>query len=350
MGYDRISALPDHLITEILLWLLTGDSVKTSLLSTRWRNLWLDVPGLDFKLPFTNTKASFIERFLEFNRDARLRKFKLTYHRCKPNKGHPFGIREWIATAISRGAQHLEVVEIFDTSLKNKLEFMPLDIYKSKTLVSLNLVRVGMSDPDFVVFLPCLKNMYLEQIMCSGKDPSFMEKLISGCPVLEGLTVSRSFDDNVLVLRVRSKSLKRFSVWSDWIGTNGREFALEIDAPGLKYMDLGDHLSQRIVVKNLRSLFMIDIDSIFNAGSDTNLKMKKDAIGDFLNGISRVRHMIISQYTMEVFNRYLGSIPTFNNLYRLEASCNTSCNTHLLQVLPDFLESFPNLRHLTLCT
>ncbi|RID45118.1 hypothetical protein BRARA_I01867 [Brassica rapa] len=308
MGYDRISALPDCLITEILLCLPTRDSVKTSVLSTRWRNLWLDVPGLDIKLLFSNanTITNFIERFLEFNSDARLRKFKITYDDTS-SKGHgPFGIREWIATAISRGAQHLDVVDTFLRYISFK-EFMPLDIYKSKTLVSLKLVEVGMSNPDFVVSLPCLKNMHLEKITYSGEDPSFMEKLISGCPVLEDLTVYRSFDDNVLVLR--------------------------------------DQQSERIVLKNLRSLFMIDIDSIISAGFDTSFEMKKVAIRDFLNVISCVRHMIISQLTLEVLNRYLGSIPMFNNLYRLEASCST----HLLQVLPDFLESFPNLKHLTLC-
>ena len=214
-------------------------------------------------------------------------------------EGHdPFGIREWIATAISRGAQHLDVVDTFLRYMSFK-EFMPLDIYKSKTLMSLKLVEVRMSNPDFVVSLPCLKNMHLEKFMYSGEDPSFMEKLISGCPVLEDLTVFRSSDDNVLVLRVTSKSLKRFRVWSDrWSRSNSREFALEIDASGLKYMKLGDQHSKRIVVKNLRSLFIIDIDSIFNGGSNTNLEMKKDTIRDFLNGISRVRHMIVSQLTL----------------------------------------------------
>ncbi|KAL0793479.1 hypothetical protein Bca101_064856 [Brassica carinata] len=236
MGYDRISTLPDPLITEILLWLPTRDSVKTSVLSTRWRNLWLDVPGIDIKLPFSNanTITSFIKRFLEFNRDARLRKFKITYDLSKV---HPVGIREWIATAISRGVQRLDVVD---------------------------MLRVH---ADFVVSLPCLKNMHLEKTMCSGKDLSFMEKLISGCPVLEDLTVFRSSDDNVLVLRVISKSLKRFSVRSKrWSRINNKEFALEIDASGLKYMNLVDHQSERFV-KNLSSFFMIDIDSIFNVGS-----------------------------------------------------------------------------------
>lgn len=60
------------------------------------------------------------------------------------------------------------------------------------------------------------------------------------------------------------------------------------------------------MVKNLTSLFKIDIDTKFNVEfGGSPLKpgnfSKRDTIRDFLTGISSVRHMIISQPTIEVY-------------------------------------------------
>lgn len=57
-------------------------------------------------------------------------------------------------------------------------------------------------------------------------------------------------------------------------------------------------------------MFKIDIDSEFNVKYGiTSLEpediTKRDIIRDFLNGISSVRHMIISQATLEVYNIHL---------------------------------------------
>ncbi|KAI3878017.1 hypothetical protein MKW98_008294, partial [Papaver atlanticum] len=45
---DRISDLPEYIITHILSSLPIKRMVSTSVLSTQWRNRWTSVPVIDF--------------------------------------------------------------------------------------------------------------------------------------------------------------------------------------------------------------------------------------------------------------------------------------------------------------
>ncbi|CAH2046397.1 unnamed protein product [Thlaspi arvense] len=168
-----------------------------------------------------------------------------------------------------------------------------------------------------------------------------MEKIISGCPALEDLTLIRSMDNWYLevpqLLSVRSRSLKSFIIIFDVAyGRAGTDYSVEIDAPRLEYLSLSDNQSDVIVVKNLTSLFMIHIDTEFNVkfGGIQLSPAKRDAIRDFLTGVSGVFY----RYP------YLWPFPNFGNLYRLEvAFCSFT-----LQFLPVFLESCPRLKELIL--
>jgi len=180
---DYISELPDSLLTQILLDLQTKDSVKTRVLSKRWRNLWLNVPGLRLRtLEFTYPHheeglVRFMDRFMESNCRSRLQKFMIRYFECN---GYRDRLMELIGTLVDCGIQHLYVF----MHTCNRVDFIRQNIYKSKTLVSLKLYNVELKNPDFVVSLPCLKILKLMNI-CYGEDgPLVVEKLISGCPVL----------------------------------------------------------------------------------------------------------------------------------------------------------------------
>ncbi|CAA7014818.1 unnamed protein product [Microthlaspi erraticum] len=197
--------------------------------------------------------------------------------------------------------------------------------------------------------------MYTEDVWFSYDDPLTMEKIIAGSPALEDLTViSRGHDEDCeryypKHLRLRSQILKRFRLMFE-NGWAGRGCYVEIDAPSLEYMSFRDEQSDKIVVKNLSSLVMVDIDTSFQVyiGGPSLVALEDISqvvtIHDFFAGISGVRHVIISRSTLQVLCRYsqLGKIPKFEYLYRLQA--RFSCNT--LQLLPKFLESCINLKDL----
>ncbi|KAG2323749.1 hypothetical protein Bca52824_006477 [Brassica carinata] len=346
-GIDRISQLPESLLTHILSYLPTKQSVKTSALSTRWKNLWLSVPVLDLDcgiFPFGEDQVllNFIDRLLEFNPDTRLLKVKVKCAWMEID-----GLKDRIRTLIHRGPRHLDVESCTkyidsDTEVYPYLEFVPLNLYTSKTLVTLKLTFSGLEDPGFVC-MPCLKSMTLVEV--HFRDDVTLEKLVSGCPVLEELTLVRDMHSSFVgdvdrFMSVKSGSLKRFHVplWHGTYCSSSVKCTLEIDAPGLEHMTLGENqFDSIIVVQKLISLFMVDLDISFAVD-----------FGElFLYGISSVGHMIISEKTvkaLELYSKVVGLIPKFNNLSLLEAVFPGNS----LQFLPAFLECCPNLKHLIL--
>ncbi|KAG7568232.1 FBD domain [Arabidopsis thaliana x Arabidopsis arenosa] len=221
MGCDRISALPDSLIAMILSYLPIGDSVKTSVLSKRWEFLWLEISRLDIDaINFSRdgeALARFMHMFLELNRGSScLQKFKIKYAHKSHNprllsilskkiknddsiNDCNKRVMEWITEVVHRGVQHLDVEAVgiiqshpgFNNIMYSpSVDFMPKYVYVSKTLVSLKLVNVGLEDPKFVVSLPSLKIMHLENISYKNHGGLLIIKmLVSASPVLEDLTL-----------------------------------------------------------------------------------------------------------------------------------------------------------------
>ncbi|XP_010445954.1 PREDICTED: F-box/FBD/LRR-repeat protein At1g51370-like [Camelina sativa] len=322
---DRISQLPECLISEILYHLSTKDAVRTSVLSTKWRYLWQWVPGLDVEFnTFSNIDAfmSFAERFFYSNRGSWIRKLRL-------NISDPLGkcdLNSWIDVFTTRRIQHLAVDYIPTSEI-------PLSMYTCKTLVHLQLVRATLGDAEFVSF-PCLKIMHLEDVIFPNE--TMLEKLISGSPVLEDLLISRPYPqyDKAKVLQVRSHTLKRIDI--------DGSTEVVIDAPLLLCLRTMIYLTKNFEIISLGFPTKLDIDVVFS----NKKTYGKSLIDDILTDITRVRDLVINNVILKNILLYsnLGQVLQFRDLSRLNAGFAKSD----LEMLPTILESCPRLESFTL--
>jgi hypothetical protein len=192
---DIISTLPDAILCHILSFLETKHAIATTILSKRWKNLFLSVPVLHFHITVTNQNAYL--RFNDFvysvllSRDPALpiKTFYLdfTYYDHQIlNPHYPMDtITKWIKFVAQRGLQYLDLCVELDTE---DYPILPITILSCSTLVVLKLIGFIVEETSFSsVSLPSLKTLHLDNIWFA-RLRDFMLFLI-GCPLLEDLFI-----------------------------------------------------------------------------------------------------------------------------------------------------------------
>ncbi|KAL0793522.1 hypothetical protein Bca101_064899 [Brassica carinata] len=166
---DRLSNLPDDLLCRILSELPTKDTISTSLLSKRWRNLWLSVPALDLEsknFKDVDSLLQLIDEFLESNEERDIRRFKLIYDWEAYEHFHDEFVPR-IDDVVKRRVRYLTLLN--KVEVEEALVRLPLSLYSCGTLVELTLYAVVFDHPEKeVVSLPCLKTMHLEAVKFDG--------------------------------------------------------------------------------------------------------------------------------------------------------------------------------------
>ncbi|CAI0466720.1 unnamed protein product [Linum tenue] len=258
---DRLSSLPDEILSQILSFLPTKYAVGTAVLSRRWTDLWTRVSNLDFdnKLAYKQLDicwirdsptqlanrvsrdfefSRFVDRVLSQHRNLNaVRRFRLHFEVFRRNwRLRPNFVR-------TRESVFGSLVEEIDVSLVGAMEFgspariwwLPESFYTLKNLKAVKLDHVMMG-ADGPVSLPSLKILQLRQVVI--EDFEMLSKLISGCPALESLDLHDcliEYGNENDILAASLPSLRNFKIYVD-IG--GELCDIEIEAPNLEHVVL----------------------------------------------------------------------------------------------------------------
>ena len=281
---DRISELPDALISHILSFLHTKEAVRTSILSTKWKQQWTHVPKLKF---VPRDYPIGINRVLLFRGSSNIQTFNLalTDSLAQRQKLDYALIECWIDTAIWRNV--VEVVLCVHCQDQN-ME-LPRSVFTCKTLKVLKLDSYFVLNPPTTGYFPSLKVL---DIMVCHFDTSVLERIFSNCPVLEELAVMFSFVDGGGDISISAPELKKLKICClNWLDENEEKYSFHINAPKLENFGLGMHHYQHLSA----FLFHFNVDPQFKANIRLNTGEKQyDSKIAILDAISSVKHLSLS--------------------------------------------------------
>ncbi|KAF2548247.1 hypothetical protein F2Q70_00020447 [Brassica cretica] len=238
---DRISALPDALLVQILLLLPIKEAVATSILSKPWRCIWTLMPKLVCKdTKHTNSKSVwwFFEQSLQLHKSPILEHLEVKLgSRCPAD----VDVGKLISKAVERYVRLLD----FNLKWSAKPVSLPKTLYTCKTLKKLILSNKILIEIPFEAFLPSL--IKLELFNVAYKDEGSLIRLLSSCPVLKTLIVVREKNDNVIKFSVKVPSLNSLVYINNndddgvcGCGCSSSSGSLIIDSPQLKYLRVND--------------------------------------------------------------------------------------------------------------
>ncbi|RAL41203.1 hypothetical protein DM860_017752 [Cuscuta australis] len=346
---DRISSLPSNLIGHILSFLPTKNAVATSVLSTRWKELWTMITHLyfdDYLLhspkhlnrdldALRTTFTEFVNRVLLLGRFSCIDTFRLHCVECY----NAPGVNSWLASVLTCKVQELDIrVPQMNSSL------LPSNLFTCTTLVKLTLGAYIYMNVPRLVLLPCVKFVDLAWVYFPDDDS--ITRFLDGCPVLDTLKMKRCAGPHVRVAKICNPLLRSlhltFLSWEDNFSAHSMSLRIMLNTPFLSDLFIEDCEAEGYVVENLHELTSahICIRCSRTSGIRPLHYHGDDAISDLLKGMSIVQKLHL--FT-EANNDRRSVLPMFRNMDDLVYVINRDDK---FETLLNLLERSPHLRSL----
>ncbi|KAI8021859.1 F-box/FBD/LRR-repeat protein [Camellia lanceoleosa] len=316
---DIISNLPGSIKETILVCLPIQDAVRTSVLSTKWRYIWTKLPQLVFDDNFCRESARksktelmmTIYQVLLLHRGP-IPKFILNLSRLESCPE----MDQLILFLSNNGIQ--EFTLLIEKGEPYKL---PSSFFSCEQLRYLSLRScVFKSPPEFKGFSRLLK-LVLHRVFVASDT---LSSLISSCPLLEELSLKRSFISD----------------------------CLEINAPNLRFLVCCEIYGSSICLKNTARLARVSICyfmGIFNVEGITQAETSK--LVTLFGSLPVIEFLLLEYHTIQYMSA--GGVPkrlptTLNNLKTLKLLSICFEEVNEISVILCLIRSSPNLEKITI--
>ncbi|KAK7373619.1 hypothetical protein VNO80_07034 [Phaseolus coccineus] len=381
---DRLSALSDCVLLHILSRLDTKEAAVTSILSSRWRHLFLSLHEINLHFCVNDDASDFhrlFELFIRFGVRVLEQRNKAPIRRIRLYVKHfvesfRFGFESlvmFIAAAVS--TYRVEKINVFVEMDKTTVPCcvtVPPGMFSSESLVGLHLnLSVGWNVPEFV-WLSNLK--YLHLISFRLVDEDSIQRLLQGCPSLKNLVlIMRSLNESeseegveVEALRVSSPSLKCLMLfWDEKVESEFNVFVksesletllcslegrhkVTLDSPNLKSLTITGHVLEVHITQSLVCIdeAVIEAGFLFQVADVDELFSRAQHAFTFFSELQHVKSLSLSENIMKALYFSPPVMPTFRNLIKLKLIpdyCHYFPRHGIVQVLLNLFENSPNL-------
>ncbi|CAI9270071.1 unnamed protein product [Lactuca saligna] len=352
---DRISCLPNDVLCHILSFLPTKHAVATSILSSRWVNLWAFLPIIDldnslYLNPLKKESNSvlffdFVERVLSLNKSQTVVKFRLHINdSCGQSMSR---INGFIHNVISRNIIEIDLGIFLNFPLDD-------DCLKISNSQSLQLLKIrsdnGLKMPAFSGCFPSLTVFDVRvSLYESGED--LITKLFPCLSVLEKLSLVGDLTDctGEIYFNISGTALKSLELELLIDNYDDCDAMVVIDAPHLEYLRLQDGFLASYLVKNKPAITEVnldvgDYDEEFLEFLDEVGPTRLSRVNELLHNLVNAKFISVSARTSKVIFSQKWNLPVLPSLMKLELSVHTTSWILLLY----WLESCPNLKVLSL--
>lgn len=347
---DRLSSLPDSILLHILSFLPMKDAVKTVLLR-RFGNLWTSLQTLNFDgRSYLNFPKSFrnkwftvfVPRALRLHDCPAIFKFSLkfgSYLYFSPSGFKPpkekkalkpklaSTIDSWIYFALRKNVKIFYLGILAHGSSSTRFDYdLPDAVFTSDSIIEMNLVNISLRQPE-QVHLKSLKSLSFTTIML---DDKMMEKILSGCPSLESLSLIQCC--GLHKLNCTSARLTKLII------VLGNDFArVEISGPNLMSLSISG-LHGLVDLRNVSSVVEATLDICHDYCN----------IGSLLESLHQASTFTISSWSiLMLFMSEKDSIPCASST-RKHLVLKTQITKRHLPGIARLLRSSPHLEMLTI--